>query len=63
MVTRGTPGLEELIISANGICSNEPDDPIKRTLQPYIGPLSEAYMEIIHQQEEKEFFGLRDFYR
>ena len=65
MVTRESPGLEELITSANGICSNNPDDPIKRVLQPYIRPLSEAYIQIIRNQKDKvlEFFGLRDFYR
>ena len=62
MVTRGDPSEDELEYSAEGICSNEEDDPVKVRLKQYFKPLSEAYMEICEVQE-REFFGLRDFYR
>ena len=62
MVTRGDPGKEELILSAQGICSNKVDDPVRGRLQSYFKPLSEAYMEICRTQD-RQFFGLRDFYR
>ena len=62
MVTRGDPPKYELEYSAEGICSNKDDDPVKVRLKIYFKPLSEAYMEICRRQE-REFFGLRDFYR
>ena len=39
-----------------------PNDPITRTLEPYLKPIADAYLEICDQQS-REFFGLRDFYR
>ena len=62
MVTRGDPSEDELEYSAEGICSNKEDDPVKARLTLYFKPLSEAYMEICEKQE-RQFFGLRDFYR
>ena len=62
MVTRGDPDAKELRLSARGICSNEEGDPVKMRLERYFEPLAEAYKEICKKQE-KEFFGLRDFYR
>ena len=62
MVTRGVPGLEELILSAHGICSTKERDPVRERLQCYFSPLSHAYMTICEKQE-RQFFGLRDFYR
>ena len=62
MVTRGDPGLDELKLSASGICSNEVNDPVRERLQDYFEPLSKAYREICSNQE-RQFFGLRDFYR
>jgi len=62
MVTRGDPDTKELQLSARGICSNQEDDPVKRRLEVYFEPLAEAYIEICKKQE-REFFGLRDFYR
>ena len=62
MVTRDDPGVKELILSARGICSNEKNDPIREILQPYFKCLAEAYISICSKQE-REFFGLRDFYR
>ena len=62
MVTRGDPDVQELIMSAQGICSDKADDQVKERLKGYFRPLSEAYQAICAQQE-REFFGLRDFYR
>ena len=62
MVTRGDPYEDELEYSAEGICSNREDDPVKARLKQYFKPLSEAYMKICEIQE-RQFFGLRDFYR
>ena len=62
MVTRDDPGLDELKLSAKGICSNREDDPVRERLQDYFDPLSKAYKDICKRQE-RQFFGLRDFYR
>ena len=62
MVTRGELGLDELHLSARGICSTEDKDPVREKLERYFDPLSRAYMEICMKQE-RQFFGLRDFYR
>ena len=62
MVTRGDPGLGELKLSASGICSNQVNDPVRERLQDYFDPLSKAYKDIC-QKQERQFFGLRDFYR
>ena len=62
MVTRGNPDTKELQLSAQGICSNKENDPVKKRLEEYFEPLAEAYKEICRKQE-RDFFGLRDFYR
>jgi hypothetical protein len=62
MVTRGDPSEEELIFSAKGICSNEEKDPIRIYLEGYFKAFARAYKEILGKQD-REFFGLRDFYR
>ena len=62
MVTRGVPGQEELQLSAHGICSTKDKDLIRERLQCHFSPLSQAYMEICKNQE-RQFFGLRDYYR
>ena len=61
-MTRSNPGLEELKLSARGICSNKDKDPVRERLQHYFEPLSQAYMEICKKQK-RQFFGLRDYYR
>ena len=65
MVTRGVPSTDELKISAESICSNKENDPVRTRLNPYFQPLSAAYMEVmkICRELKREFFGLRDFYR
>ena len=62
MVTRGDPSEEELVFSAKGICSNKDNDPIRSNLETFFQPFARAYKEILRKQE-REFFGLRDFYR
>ncbi len=62
MVTRADPSEDELVFSAKGICSNDEKDPIRQRLEPYFKPFAKAYKSICKEQE-KEFFGLRDFYR
>ena len=61
MVTRGDPDTRELQLSAEGICSDKKNDPVKERLAPYFKPLAEAYKGISKKQK-REFFGLRDFY-
>ena len=61
-MTRGDPSEDELVLSARGICSNEPNDPIKKMLEVYFKPIASAYTEICVAQQ-RQFFGLRDFYR
>jgi hypothetical protein len=64
MVTRGTPDIKELKFSAKGICGKEEDDRTREKLEHYFEDLAEAYEAICERQvKEKEFFGLRDFYR
>ena len=62
MVTRSDPDIDELVLSARGICSNKDDDPVRHELEQYFWPLASAYVDICHKQE-RQFFGLRDFYR
>ena len=62
MVTRGDPDINELVISAQGICHNEENDRVKQRLSHYFKPLATAYHHICEEQT-RQFFGLRDFYR
>ena len=62
MVTRDDPNVEELVLSARGICSNTKDDPVRKQLEEHLEPLAEAYLDICNNQT-RNFFGLRDFYR
>ncbi len=62
MVTRGNPDVDELELSARGICSVIEEDPVLRKLEQYFRPLAEAY-KAVYQKQGREFFGLRDFYR
>ena len=61
MVTRGNPDTNELQLSAQGICSNKVEDPVKGMLESFFEPLAKAYEKICEKQK-REFFGLRDFY-
>ncbi len=62
MVARSDPDVEELVLSAKGICSDKVNDPIKMRMEPYIEHLAEAYISVCKKQT-RDFFGLRDFYR
>ena len=62
MVTRGDPDTKELVVSAQGICHNEKNDVVKQRLSDYFELLARAYITICKKQE-RQFFGLRDFYR
>ena len=62
MVTRSDPSAMELVLSAEGICSNKESDSIVNSFKRYFQPLAEAYNNICDKQE-RQFFGLRDFYR
>ena len=63
MVTRRDPDINELILTARGICSDteKGGNKISSLLEPLFRPLAGAYMEICSKQRI-EFFGLRDFY-
>ncbi|KAM7069332.1 E3 ubiquitin-protein ligase RNF213 isoform 2-T4 [Molossus nigricans] len=58
-VSRGSPNKKELIQSARGICSSEPL--VQERIQGYFAPFAKAY-ETVCSQQDKEFFGLRDYY-
>ncbi|XP_021096800.1 E3 ubiquitin-protein ligase RNF213 isoform X2 [Heterocephalus glaber] len=58
-VSRGIPNEKELIDSAKGICSS--DNLLLDRIQAYFGPFARAYKTVC-QTQDKEFFGLRDYY-
>ncbi|KAL1763808.1 E3 ubiquitin-protein ligase RNF213 isoform X1, partial [Sigmodon hispidus] len=58
-VSRGSPNEKELIESAEGICSS--DRLVQDRIRGYFAPFAKAY-ETVCQIQDKEFFGLRDYY-
>uniref|UniRef100_A0A8D2D6D2 E3 ubiquitin-protein ligase RNF213 n=1 Tax=Sciurus vulgaris TaxID=55149 RepID=A0A8D2D6D2_SCIVU len=58
-VTRSSPSEKELIESARGICSS--DSLVQDRVRVYFAPFAKAY-EAVCQRQDKEFFGLRDYY-
>ncbi|XP_045155456.1 E3 ubiquitin-protein ligase RNF213-like [Echinops telfairi] len=58
-VSRGSPSEKELIESAKGICHS--DTLIQDRVQEYFAPFAKAY-DTVCQRQDKEFFGLRDYY-
>ena len=61
LLSRGVPTNEDLIKTAEGICSNNKDD--LSLMKAIIHPLANGYYEVYKKQEkEREYFGLRDFY-
>ena len=53
--------LDELVDTARGICGN--DERLSRSLDALFGPAANAYTTLYNSLgDEKEFFGLRDFY-
>ncbi|XP_077980160.1 E3 ubiquitin-protein ligase rnf213-alpha-like [Glandiceps talaboti] len=59
LVSRGVPDEDELVESAKGICST--DQLVFARIDPLIPTLSRGYLRL-YETQEKEFFGLRDFY-
>ena len=62
LVTRGDPDVDELVISAEGICHNKKKNTVKKRLSTYFPLLAKAYKRVCERQT-RQFFGLRDFYR
>jgi hypothetical protein len=61
LLSRGVPTQEDLIKSAEGICSSNKDD--LSLMKAAIHTLANGYYEVYKKQErEREYFGLRDFY-
>ncbi|XP_077886537.1 E3 ubiquitin-protein ligase RNF213-like isoform X3 [Ictidomys tridecemlineatus] len=58
-VSRGSPSEKELIESARGICSS--DSLVLDRVRGYFAPFAKAY-ETVCSRQNKEFFGLRDYY-
>ncbi|XP_077981926.1 E3 ubiquitin-protein ligase rnf213-alpha-like [Glandiceps talaboti] len=54
-VVRDVPSLEELKMSARGICAST-------FMESLIEPLSLAYLNVFQKCTDREYFGLRDFY-
>ncbi|GLD49869.1 E3 ubiquitin-protein ligase rnf213-alpha-like protein, partial [Lates japonicus] len=57
-VSRGDPNQQELIKSAEGICSS--DENVLEKIRHLFEPFAKAYMKVC--REGRGFFGLRDFY-
>ena len=69
MVSRGDPGIDELIVSARGICeSSVLQETSPKGVGRYIIGLAEAYHFLTskrihrHSSERSDYYGLRDFY-
>ncbi|KAI0217706.1 hypothetical protein LSAT2_030557 [Lamellibrachia satsuma] len=61
LVQRGIPDDRELVRTASEITTEKL---VQRKISPYVLPLAEAYLELYNSAlENREFFGLRDFYR
>ncbi|XP_052087598.1 E3 ubiquitin-protein ligase rnf213-alpha-like isoform X5 [Mytilus californianus] len=62
LVRREVPNEEELINSAEGICSS--DKIVQSHIEPMIPAMASAYLRVFKKasEEKREFFGLRDFY-
>ncbi|XP_071075531.1 E3 ubiquitin-protein ligase RNF213 isoform X3 [Desmodus rotundus] len=58
-VSRGSPNRRELVESAKGICSS--DSLVQERIKGYFAPFARAY-ETVCKCQDKEFFGLRDYY-
>ncbi|KAL3881512.1 hypothetical protein ACJMK2_027944 [Sinanodonta woodiana] len=62
LVQREVPDLEELMITAEGICVTK--NHVYKHVKPFIEPLAKSYLDLFGEASVKlrEFFGLRDFY-
>jgi hypothetical protein len=64
LVNREVPDNEELVLSAKGICDDTVEKSVDRvvsSIDRLVYGMAEAYKQICTEQE-REFFGLRDFY-
>ena len=59
LVSRGVPSKDDLIKSAQGICSSREDS--SRLMRSVIKKLADGY-HAVYQRQRREYFGLRDFY-
>ncbi len=59
MVSRGVPTVDDLIKSADGICSNDEDT--KLLMASIFRDFAKGYYHV-YRTQKREFFGLRDFY-
>ncbi len=59
LLSRGIPDKKDLIKSAEGICARDRD--ALRLMKATIEPLATGYYEV-YKQQNREYFGLRDFY-
>ena len=61
-VSRGEPDINELVETAEGICSY--DSNIFACIKNYVREIGAAYLEVceLALKKKREFFGLRDFY-
>ena len=60
LVNREVPDNDELVMSAQGICSSA-DDTVKNSINRLVDGMASAYKRI-YLSQNREFFGLRDFY-
>jgi len=60
LLSRGEPGEEDLRISAAGICTASGKEN-QHLMEAAIAQLTKGYV-AIRERQEREFFGLRDFY-
>uniref|UniRef100_A0A8C8YXI2 E3 ubiquitin-protein ligase RNF213 n=1 Tax=Prolemur simus TaxID=1328070 RepID=A0A8C8YXI2_PROSS len=58
-VSRSSPSKQELMESARGICAS--DSLVQDRIQGFFAPFARAY-ETVCKNQDKEFFGLRDYY-
>jgi hypothetical protein len=59
LMSRGVPTKDDLIKSAVGICSG--NDDASRLMRSTTKLLAEGYIQV-YERQEREYFGLRDFY-
>ena len=61
-VSRGDPDINELILTARGICAY--DKTVLDTIEDYLENLAKAYLDVCQMAREfkREFYGLRDYY-
>lgn len=59
LVSRGVPDKEDLIQTARGICAGNED--VNRLMKSTVKVLADGYYKV-YEEQDREFFGLRDFY-